>query len=277
MIIFGVIYCITNKINGKKYIGQTTNIKDRLTSHFIRKNKNSKTQINKAIKKYGKENFDFEIVAKAYDGQELLDLEIKYIKEYNTLQPIGYNIQNGGIISYSKTKEAREKLSKSIIGKKHGRAPAKHTIEALIAYNKSKSREEVLALAKYASDCASKKPRTLKQIETARIQGLKMIGHVKSKETCKKISESKKGKPCSNMDSQRRVEVKFINKLTGEEKVFPSVKSCAKHVGLDEASVWKRINGQIQFGRKYIRHLQFEAVNYLNWDNKRGGITTTKR
>lgn len=51
----GYIYKITNKINGKNYIGQTTmNLKDRLTCH---KSPSANMVISKAIKKYGWNNF----------------------------------------------------------------------------------------------------------------------------------------------------------------------------------------------------------------------------
>ena len=52
------IYKITNKINGKIYIGQSNDIKRRFLEHTYR----DKLPIDIAIKKYGKENFSFEIL-----------------------------------------------------------------------------------------------------------------------------------------------------------------------------------------------------------------------
>ena len=54
------LYRITNIINNKKYIGITNNYKKRWSNHRCGNSKNM--VIAKAIKKYGKENFFFEII-----------------------------------------------------------------------------------------------------------------------------------------------------------------------------------------------------------------------
>lgn len=99
----GYIYCITNKVNGKKYIGQTTaTIKKRMSQHFS-KSKQRKYAIYLAIQKYGKENFIIEEIEKieSYSKEKLIELlndkEIYYIKKYHSLvDEYGYNITKGG-------------------------------------------------------------------------------------------------------------------------------------------------------------------------------------
>lgn len=87
------IYMITNKINNKKYIGQSVNIKRRKSEHF---NKKCGMVISKSIFKYGKENFDFEILKECEESQ-LDELEIKYITQHkSTNREFGYNVGNGG-------------------------------------------------------------------------------------------------------------------------------------------------------------------------------------
>lgn len=86
------IYKITNTINNKIYIGQTVDIKRRFNNH---KN-NKKSVISMAINKYGINNFTFEIIDKAETVKESDTLEIKYINQFNTISPNGYNIANGG-------------------------------------------------------------------------------------------------------------------------------------------------------------------------------------
>ena len=61
----GYIYVITNKINGKQYVGKTINtIEERFKQHLRDSNKVTLEQrpLYKAIKKYGKENFSVSLL-----------------------------------------------------------------------------------------------------------------------------------------------------------------------------------------------------------------------
>lgn len=91
------IYKITNKINGKVYIGQSVNIQKRWIKHKsnLRLNK-SNTILYYAFKKYGIENFLFEIIEECTQ-QDLNEREIYWIKYYDsTNRDNGYNISLGG-------------------------------------------------------------------------------------------------------------------------------------------------------------------------------------
>lgn len=97
----GIIYCFTNKINNKKYIGQTINPNQRYNAHKSNyqnsNNQEYNSLLHKAFRKYGFENFDYEILSKDIDDIELLNqLEIFYIKKFNTKAPNGYNVESGG-------------------------------------------------------------------------------------------------------------------------------------------------------------------------------------
>lgn len=82
------IYKIENLINHKVYIGQSIHIERRWKEHcFPSKN----TVIAKAIKKYGKENFSFQVLEECSE-QELNKKEQFYIKKFNSVTPNGYNI-----------------------------------------------------------------------------------------------------------------------------------------------------------------------------------------
>lgn len=92
------IYCITNKINNKIYIGQSNNIISRWSEHYrvsLRNDERRKSLIHKAIIEYGIENFTFEIL-ETCNISELNDLEIKYIKEFKENGYSLYNLTDGG-------------------------------------------------------------------------------------------------------------------------------------------------------------------------------------
>ena len=82
------IYKITNKINGKNYIGQSVHIERRWQEHCL---PSARSAIAKAIQKYGKNNFSFEILEQCTIG-ELDNREDYYMKKYNSLTPNGYNV-----------------------------------------------------------------------------------------------------------------------------------------------------------------------------------------
>ena len=88
----GIIYKITNKVNGKSYIGQTRyTIEFRWKQHIHKKDN---TYFHNAIHKYGIENFSIEILEEC-NINDLNSKEIFYIAKYNTFDR-GYNLTIGG-------------------------------------------------------------------------------------------------------------------------------------------------------------------------------------
>lgn len=82
------IYKITNLINGKSYIGQSVHIERRWEEHC---HESSDSVISHAIRKYGRKNFDFSVLEEA-DREQLNELEEKYIQQFNSVVPNGYNV-----------------------------------------------------------------------------------------------------------------------------------------------------------------------------------------
>lgn len=81
------IYKITNLYNNKVYIGQSVHIERRWQEHCC----NHSSVISKAIRKYGKENFLFEIIEEC-NIDLLNERENFWINYYNSYVPNGYNI-----------------------------------------------------------------------------------------------------------------------------------------------------------------------------------------
>lgn len=87
------IYKITNNINGKIYIGQSNNIQRRFSEHKT-KGRTSRIPVDQDIKKYGEENFSFEIIEEC-SIEELNEKETKWITYFNSIEK-GYNCSLGG-------------------------------------------------------------------------------------------------------------------------------------------------------------------------------------
>lgn len=107
------IYCYVNKINGKKYIGQTNNLERRKKQHiqdsihcFQGHKISYELPFHRAIRKYGIDNFEYSIleVIDTEDWDEVNKLESKYIKKENTIVPNGYNLQCNGMANQGKNK-----------------------------------------------------------------------------------------------------------------------------------------------------------------------------
>lgn len=106
-----IVYVHTNRINNKKYIGQTSqSLEDRSGNNGIGYKKNPRFW--KAIQKYGWDNFNHEIVASGLEKAEADELEKKLIKELKTQnKQYGYNITDGGdgVVGWEPSNEWRKK------------------------------------------------------------------------------------------------------------------------------------------------------------------------
>lgn len=91
-----IIYKVTNKVNGKVYIGQTSKeLDERRKAHYKSSRLGSDTNFHRALSKYGVSHFIWEEVAKCNSKEELNDLERKLISEYDSFKS-GYNMTEGG-------------------------------------------------------------------------------------------------------------------------------------------------------------------------------------
>jgi len=111
---YGFIYITTNIINGKKYIGKKKYDKDNKWKDYL----GSGITLNKAIKKYGKENFSKEIIENCETKEILNEREKYWISYYDAINNKNfYNIASGGdggntISGY--TQEQKEALSSKL-------------------------------------------------------------------------------------------------------------------------------------------------------------------
>lgn len=103
------VYCHTNKTNGKKYVGIT---KQTLNQRWRQGKGYGKTApIYKAIKHYGWDGFDHDVLEDGLTYEEACEAEKRYIRELNCLVPNGYNLEYGGNANKGCNEITRKKMS----------------------------------------------------------------------------------------------------------------------------------------------------------------------
>lgn len=180
---FGVVYVLTNTVNGKQYVGQTTKTAEwRFHKHSLQSQYRSR--VSYAIEKYGKENFTVETVDEAVDRRELDALERLYISALQTLDPAkGYNVALGGVGNNVMTKETAAKVADKLRGRKV--PPA--VVEKMAATKRNR-------------------PRTVAEQAVLDAMIEKAKGRVHTAAAKKKMSDAAKGRkmpPCSEERRQK--------------------------------------------------------------------------
>lgn len=132
----GLIYMLRNKVNGKSYIGKTIDLKRRIKEHKVE----NRIVVDKAIDKYGFENFEVIILENNIKEKGLNNREIYWIDHYDTYEGEGYNCSKGGdgtalpgklnpmygrtgskhpLYGKPRSEEVKEKIRKSLQGFRH--------------------------------------------------------------------------------------------------------------------------------------------------------------
>lgn len=196
-----IIYKITNKINGKVYIGQTVQYSTRRISnhkYYLRHNKHYATHMQRAWNKYGEDSFTFEHIDKASNIDELNEKEQYWIAFYKSIDPnFGYNSDRGGK-NKRMTDRQKEALRQRMIGNTHS-----------VGKKQNLSDEQ----RKRRSETAIKNN----------------TGRIYSKETRKKIGDHFRGEKSvffgkPGMNSKQ---ILYIN----ENKIYHSILTAAKELG----------------------------------------------
>lgn len=132
-----IIYKVTNRINGKVYIGQTVgSLSARWKKHVKSKNN---AIFHKSIRKHGAENFTVEQIDVACSKAELDQKEKYWIEYYDSMnRSKGYNMTAGGrsgAIDMKRSEETKRKIANSITGEKHWHATKVKNIETGEIFN----------------------------------------------------------------------------------------------------------------------------------------------
>ncbi len=112
----GFIYKITNTINDKVYIGQTSlTLEKRFKGHLYHAKREPVTAIHHAMKAHGYENFGIELLREVPDKHMNL-WEVAYIKRLESMSPDGYNMRSGGGQRTVLAEASKQKISAALMG-----------------------------------------------------------------------------------------------------------------------------------------------------------------
>lgn len=232
----GVIYLRTNKINGKKYVGQATDLKAR-QRRWKANCQYAGTAINRAREKYGIDAFDFEILKECKD-EELNQWEMYYIKELNTKAPYGYNLTDGGdgCCGYSLTEETKKKIGEANKGKEPWCKGKELSEETRRKMSENTKGEKNHMYGKHLSE------ETKKKLSEA-LKGIK-----RSDETKKKMSDNSSKKPVLQLNKE-------TNEIIAE---FPSIKEIERIFGYSHQNISACCNRKPQHKTAYGYKWQYK-------------------
>jgi group I intron endonuclease len=198
----GLIYLITNTVNGKVYVGQTNrSLKKRWQAHCKAAQAGEPWALARAIRKYGKEAFTIAVL-EAAAVEDLGAAEIKWIEHYESFtdRSKGYNLTaggEGGIRGYKHSEESKRLMAEANKGAKHynfGGTILETTkqalTKALLGVPKSEEHRKNMSLAQKGhkvSDAARESTRLRNKGNKYR------LGKTHSEATKQQIREAKTG------------------------------------------------------------------------------------
>ncbi len=194
----GYIYKITNIINNKCYIGQTTRtIEERYEEHLAHARRHENRYLYDAMNHYGYDNFTVEMLEEAPLAQ-LNDLEIHYITTYKASNPnFGYNMTGGGSnriegLPPEVEKRRTEKISKALTGKSQSPELVAKRVEKLTGQKRTLEHKQKFSIAqkkRFANSAGTMCGKNQSDEAKQRLREAN-LGKKQSEETKRKRSES---------------------------------------------------------------------------------------
>lgn len=248
----GFIYKITNTITNKCYIGETAqNAPEVRWKQHIKKIKNGKgcPALRDAVKKYGLDSFNFELIIICFDEDRFI-YEKQYIKKYNSQVPNGYNILPGGESGESRLgiKHTPEAIKKIVEANKRFRDANPNYYETYREKHQ-KSLENI-----NISECIRNSEKFKNASNKRKIEG-------NSDEWNNKISKSVR-EYFSNDDNIIKHQISMTN-ATGKRVIqytkehtflseFPSIKEASRKTGVSVSNIQHSLAGRAKMAGGFI-------------------------
>jgi group I intron endonuclease len=146
-----IVYLVTNRSNGSRYVGVTSrSLEDRWSEHRHRSKQNAKFKLGRAIQKYGPSAFSVEVLCELDTYDDLLAAESIFIANLGTFSASGYNMTPGGETAPTLVKEialrggaTRSRTRRGVNHPMYGKRQSPETIEKRrVSLKKTASRPE---------------------------------------------------------------------------------------------------------------------------------------
>ena len=220
------VYQHKNKINGKVYIGITSQKPEQRWRNG--EGYKSSPYFYSAIQKYGWDNFEHNILFTELTKEEACLKEQELIKQFDSMnREHGYNSTSGGDI-FSMNEETKQKISQAMMGNKNG----------------------------LGHPCSEEKKKKISEAQK---------GREFTKEHKQKLSEAAKNRhvPCSEDKKQILKEKSHKKPVYCEEldKVFESVQECGRQLGIFATNISKLCNGRGKTLKGYHLRYYNDTIN----------------
>ena len=212
------IYKITNEQNGKVYIGGSGNIRDRRQHHEwdLEHGCHGSKLLQEDYNNYP-ESFRFDVIEYC-DAKDLVELERKYIAEYDAMNPIrGYNRESGGnkdkTISDETKKiwsDQRSNGGAGMFGKHHTEEAKRKIAEKQRGRIMPEERKRKISEAKKGVKMSLEYRKKLSELRKGRKATPRQIAALEKARACRVFGE----------DFRRKVSAAKIGKYRGEENKY---------------------------------------------------------
>ncbi len=168
---YGIIYYALNTIKDKVYVGQTVReLKKRINEHYLHsKNIKYDTYFDKALRKYSKDVWEWNMLDVGYCEEELTAKEDNWMMIFDSLNnKLGYNTKEAGS-NGKPNKEIKRKMSLSAIGRKNSEEMKQKIRETLTGSKRSDKTKKIMSEQKMGA----KNPNAVKVlcVESNKIYG----------------------------------------------------------------------------------------------------------